>query len=496
MALNPRTWFRPKEEARDNYPYAFSQWIDDSYLSFNGTTYPIFPSMSMSTREETIPHGWEGLINYAYRSNGVVFACELARIMLFSQARFQFQQMRNGQPGKLFGTAELSLLETPWPGGTTADLLAGMEQDSGMAGNAFVWRKDARTLERLRPDWVTIVAGSMNDPDVTAWDPGAEVLAYVYHPGGRGSRSDPVVIPADQVAHFAPIPDPLARWRGLSWLSPVMVEVMGDTAATRHKLSFFENGATANFALVSDITDVDKFDQWSKRMENMLNKTHVGASKAYKTLLLGAGVDPKTLGANMQQMEFAVTQGAGENRICMASGVPAIIAGGREGLQAATYSNFNQARRSFGDRTHWLWMNACGSLAKIINVPGGSRLWYDAEHIPFLREDSKDQAAVQLVDAQAIRLLVDAGFTADSVVAAIAARDVTQLVHTGLVSVQLLPPGETGAPPPPAPVSGMPAGRALAELIKTIDLAPETQAALDALTAEPNGNEPVTRPRQ
>jgi phage portal protein BeeE len=450
-------------EKRDNYPLSFQDWID--YFSFNGTTYPVTPSTTITGREEQIAPGYEGLVNYAYQSNGIVFASELARIMLFSQARFQWQQMANSKPGKLFGTPALAVLETPWPGGTTQDLLAGMIQDADLAGNSFTALARTRPgLVRLRPDWVTIIAGSRTDNEMSAWHPEAQVLGYLYHVGGRGSPEDPIVFLPEQVAHFAPIPDPLSPWRGLSWLNPVIAEVKADTSATRHKLSFFENGATVNLAIVTPAQDVEKFKQWVTAFKNQFEQNHRGALNAYKTLYLGAGADAKVVGANMQQMEFAETQAAGENRITMASGVPAIVAGASKGLDAGTYANFAQFRRTFGDRMHWLWGNACGSLQTIVPAPTGVRLWYDAEHIPFLREDSKDQAAVQLVQAQAIRFLVDAGYEPDPVVQAVTSGDFSVLTgaHTGLFSVQLQPAGAAaiGPPPPPAPVSGAPPGRA------------------------------------
>lgn len=36
-----------------------------------------------------------------YSSNSVVFACAMVRMLLFSEARFQFQHMRGGRPGDL-----------------------------------------------------------------------------------------------------------------------------------------------------------------------------------------------------------------------------------------------------------------------------------------------------------------------------------------------------------------------------------------------------------
>jgi hypothetical protein len=111
----------------------------------------------VQSREE-IGGDFRGYIDGIYKANGVVFACMLVRMLLFSEARFQFRQMSNGRPGDLFGTQALKRVEKPWRGGTTGDLLTRMIQDADLAGNAYT-RRTAAGVERLRPDWVTIILG-------------------------------------------------------------------------------------------------------------------------------------------------------------------------------------------------------------------------------------------------------------------------------------------------------------------------------------------------
>jgi hypothetical protein len=165
-------------------------------------------------------------------------------------------------------------------------------------------------------------------------------------------------------------------------------------------------------------------------------------------MYLGGGATPKVVGADMKQIDFKVVQGAGETRIAAAAGVPPVIVGLSEGLQAATYSNYGQARRRFADGTmRPLWRNLCGSLASIVAVPADAELWYDDRDIAFLREDEKDAAESQQTQASSIKTLVDAGYDADSVIDAVTAGDLGRLKgkHTGLYSVQLQPAGR--APP-------------------------------------------------
>jgi hypothetical protein len=88
-----------------------------------------------------------------------------------------------------------------------------------------------------------------------------------------------------------------------------------------------------------------------------------------------------------------------------------------------------------------LWRNVAGSLARIIPVPPGAELWYDARDIAFLREDAEVEAKIASTRAQAIRQLLDGGFTAESAIAAVTTGDFDALEHTGLLSVQLQEPG-------------------------------------------------------
>ena len=440
-----------RNEVDNQRALAFQEWVN--YFNFNGLNYPFIPSGTLGGKTEEIGSDFAGIIEGAYKANGIVFACMLTRLMVFSEARFQFRQIRNGRPGNLFGTPALKPLETPWMNATTGDLLTRMIQDADLAGNFF--GVDASTLSRLRPDrtrapqlsgirrmrpdWVTIVSGSETDPQHPADALDAEIIAYFYHPNGISNDSDPIILRPDQVAHFAPIPDPAAHWRGMSWLTPVLREVMGDQAANTHKLRFFENGATPNLVVtVSDKVREDAFERWVSKME----KQHAGLANAYKTLYLGGGADAKVVGADLKQIEFAETQSAGEVRIAAAAGVPPVIAGLAKGLESSTYSNYSQARRRFADGTmRPLWRNAAGSLASIVKVPTDSELWYDDRDIAFLREDEADAANIQQTQSISIKTLIDAGYTPESVVKAIQSGDFSQLAHSGLVSVQLFEPG-------------------------------------------------------
>jgi phage portal protein BeeE len=415
-------------------------------LTFGGTggtfRLPSFWANEGAEDQESLPCNFEGYSSGAYKSSGPVFACMLVRQLVFSEARFQFQRMVGGRPADLFGTPGLSLLERPWPNGTTGDLLSRMEQDGSLAGNFFatvVNDKYGQRIRRLRPDWVTIVTGSASG-DPAALD--ARVVGYLYHPKGNVDPSNTTLLSTDKVAHWSPIPDPDAQWRGMSWLTPVIREIKGDLAASEHKLKYFKNGATGGIAISYDASVTPASIE---RFAELFKQTHAGTDNAYKTYHFGGGADVTTIGADLKQLDFKVTQGAGETRIAAASGVGAVIAQLSEGLQGSSLNagNFNAAKRRFTDGTmRPLWRSASSALETLIVPPSGSRLWYDTRDVAFLQEDQKDEAEIQSANAATIRALVDAGYQPDAVVQAVMANDLRSLIgaHTGLYSVQLQSP--------------------------------------------------------
>ena len=385
---------------------------------------------------ETLDLDFRDYAENGYASSGIIYSLVLARLALFSQAEIKFQNLTTR---RLFGTPALSLLEQPWPGGTTSDLLARMEQDVSLAGNAYVYRTRDR-LVRLRPDWVEIAHAEWRD------DEGFEhydVIGYTYREDGY---DDPVFLPVEDVAHWTPIPDPLARYRGMSWVTPVVREVQADKQMTDYRSAFFKNAATPNLLIkyqqrLSPATVDAIRTRWQAR--------YSGASAAGATVVLDEGADVSVVGQSMEQMTFAAVQAAGEARMASAAGVPPIVAGLQAGLDAATYSNYGMALRAFANSTMThLWTSAVASLAKLVDVPTGSRLWFDTSAIPALQDAETERATAAHVYAQAASVLITAGYEPVSVQDALIAGDMNLLTHSGLVSVQLQNPGQAPAMAP------------------------------------------------
>lgn len=455
--LRTLTTAEESERSLDQYAQLVAQYGGFNYL-LSGQQ----PQGPPGVPSESPPSDFEGMVRSVYQRNGVVAACFAARMGLISEARFKWRVLSDRS---LFGNEGLAPLERPTVNESTGDILARFEQDASLAGNGYRVRI-GRQLHRVRPDWMFIILGSnMADPDGLAYDsaeaPDSTVVGYAYWPKGKAGKYEPKVFLPSEVAHYAPEPDPLARFRGTSWLTQVLREIDTDRQLTEHKAGFLERGATPSFAIKypPELTKGEGGKEKADQLIDLFREKHEGVGNSWKALHLFGGADPISIGSNFRDLDYKAVQGAGETRIASRARVPAAVLGISEGLQGSALNagNFGQARRQFGEQYAYpSWRLMCEALAPLMAVPSGSELWYDTTDVAFLHEDAKDAADVNFTQAQSIRQLVEAGFEVDAAVAAITGGDLSLLTgkHTGLVSVQLQAPGaSTTTPSAPAPSS-------------------------------------------
>lgn len=366
-----------------------------------------------------------------FPGNSVAFACIDRRMSVFGEATFKWRDLDDKH---LYGTTELAKLETPWPGGTAQDLLNRAEQDASLAGNAFI-RDCGNRLERLRPDWVTIVSRINFDE---RGDEVREAIGIVFDPQGEDGDRSPAFYPMSEVAHWAPIPDPLANFRGMSWLTPVVRELTGDARMTEYREKFFTNAATPN--LVIRYTQ-KMAPERMERLRTAIDARHGGAENAFGTLVLDEGADLTIVGQDMVGSAFSALQAASETRVCMAAGVPAVVAGARQGLEASAIGEYQIALRAFADlKIRPNWRGLCGKLQKLVNVPARAQLWYDTQDVSALQQGEQDMATTTQIQASTIVQLRMQGFTADSAVAAVVSGDMSLLkADPNTMSVQVQP---------------------------------------------------------
>lgn len=455
-----------RRPGRTEQRYALDTWLTDYLIpamgqfAYGGATYPYGVQQTYTgTKIQEIAASLPGY-TAALRRCPPAFAAQMVRALVLSQTRFVFRNLPStSTPRRIFGTRELAPIEKPWTNATTGELVTRMEWHAGCAGNAYVYRQPSR-LRVLRPDWVGILYGSQLEPDDPAHALDGDLLAYVYQQGGiyaANSRRVYTLLP-DEVAHWSPLPDPECAGIGMSWITPAIREIQGDMAATDHKLAFFRHGATPNMVVKGiPAASQEQFDAIVEQLEG----SHAGVRNAYRTLYLTAGADVTVVGADLKQLDFKAVQGAGETRIAMLSRVHPVILAIAEGLagSALNAGNFGMARRIWADA--WIYptlQDLARALSSLVKVPSDAELWYDPADMPILREDAKDAAEIEQIKASTIVALVNGGFTAESVKAAVMGQNMALLQHSGLLSVQLQPPGASitpnGKPALPAAAGG------------------------------------------
>jgi phage portal protein BeeE len=386
----------------------------------------------------------------AFAGNAIVFGAFLARMSLFCEVSFKIQAKDDKH---LFGNQTLAKLEEPWPGGTSGDLLARMEQDAGLVGNSYTWDAPGEDrLVRLRPDWTTIVSELVSVPGggqyrrkVGYWvEPPKSVLGQ-----GRGQ-----FYPADEVVHWAPIPDPSADFRGMSWLTPVYRDIIGDDGLSQYKIKYLENNASPNLLIkYAQKLQPGTVDSIRERMQ----ARYGGVANAFKTLVLDQGADATVIGNSLAQMDFSAVSAVGTDRILAAAGVPGILMG-LVSLQGAGRS-YGEVIQQFANM--WArpqWRSACGALSQLLDIPAGNRLWYDTSDIAALQDSETARAQSALVRAQALLAVRQAGYDPQSAIAFVDSGDVGQLkvaptpapLPAGNVQ-HLLPQAQPGATADPLP---------------------------------------------
>lgn len=440
--LEPLT--RRANHGSDEQRFSFN----DLYFSFQGHQH--LTGQMAGSRPDLPDSTFQSYIDVVYRRNGVVAAAVVTRALLMSQLQFvwRYDRFAGDRAGELFVNRNLRVLDRPGTA-TRSALLFAAEVDASFSGSAYFVR-DGQRIRRLQPDHVSFLLGSDSDPE---WDGSdairlphdAEVRALVYHPhrSPHGLGRDVEFFLPGEYACWSPEPDPIHWWRGSSWVTSVMREIVADDQATDHQSKFFERAATPNVVVMMDPS---KTPDEVKEFADLFNSKFSGSQNAYKNWFLGGGTDVKVIGSTLDSLNLKDLTGGFENRVAIRSRIPAVILGAREGLSGSSLNqgNYASARRLLADG--WFAptsQSLCQALEAIVPPPRNAELWYDRSEVLFLQEDHLDAAQIAATQANAIRQLIDGGYEPASVAVAVSTGDMLKLEHTGNLSVQLQPPGTT-----------------------------------------------------
>lgn len=427
----------PQSEARSSWPqtYSFQNFVD--WFTFQSKQYGIPGSGPLH-----VGNGFQSYIDAIHRRNPVISAAAVSRALLISQLRFTWRRNAlSDNPGSTFGNQDLALLERPGSMKRSA-FLASMEMHASYSGTAFPVRKNGK-LYLLRPDWVTVVLGSNNEPETELALPpsDAEVTAIVYQPEHGGRKGRPEAFLPGEFAIWTPEPDPIYWWRGVSWVTALIKELSIDGQVTEHQSKFFEHAATPNLVFVMS---PEKTAEQVQAYADVLNERHSGAMNSHKNMFLGGGADVKVVGSDLDKLALKDISGGFETRVAARSMVPATVLSIREGMQGSALNsgNYSQTRRQWADK--WFSPTAdglCEALEDVTDRPFDADLSWLRSMVTFLQEDEQDAADIRQKNAVTLRQLVEAGYDPTTARDYVQTDDLGKLTHTGNVSVQLQPPG-------------------------------------------------------
>jgi len=425
---------------RSSPPKVESRYTVDEYLTmaFNGNNYIVGASGS---KPDDVDTGFVSYVQRVHDRHGVVAAAVVTRALLLSQVRFKWRR----PDGSLYGNRDLAPLERPGSY-TRPDFLSRLEHDVSYSGTALVGRRGGE-LFRLAPHKTTYILGSDSDLDwqgdtlIPPFD--TKVVGLSYNPGtSHGVQGNIETFFPGEFAVWAPNPDPVYFWRGTSWISSVMREILLDGQVTDHESKFFEKAATPGLVFMMDPS---RTPDEIKAYQEVVDRKFAGNQNSYNNMFLGGATDVKVVGSALNDLGLGELQGTFENRVAVRSRIPAVVLGTKEALSGSSLNagNYSAARRMLADGWFTPTVDGlCAALEPLVSVPSdGSELGFDPSRCLFLQEDQLDAAQITQTNSIAMRQLVEAGFEPVSVIAAVTTGDMTKLVHTGNVSVQLQPPG-------------------------------------------------------
>jgi HK97 family phage portal protein len=320
------------------------------------------------------------LRDQGYNQSATVYGCVQARAKAVSAATLRvYRDEGGGQRAEVDNHPLRELLLRPNPYMSEAEFLLMTSTFMDVAGFAIIEKvrsTNGRVVElwHLRPDWAKPIMRDQAAPD---WE---------YRIPGRGA----VTIAADDVLVITGTPSATMSPTGLSPISVALRELGIENSATDFLKLFFDNGAAPRYALVSPtaITDQAKADAIKERWA----QSYGGFQNWVNVALLHSGLDLRQVGFDMNEMAYPELRRLTEARICTAFGVPAILIGAQVGLDASTYSNFEEARRTFYEDTVGpLWARIDGAITRDLlpefGAERGISVEFDTSNIPALRDD-------------------------------------------------------------------------------------------------------------
>tara|TARA_R100001440_G_scaffold37494_2_gene56816 strand:- start:9651 stop:12899 length:3249 start_codon:yes stop_codon:yes gene_type:complete len=183
-------------------------------------------------------------------------------------------------------------------------------------------------------------------PDMVEVKGNNEQLITSYEYKQKGNT---LVIPPEDIIHLRERIDPRNHRRGLAPLRSVMVEVLGDAAASQMGAALVKNTGVPS-VVISPKNDLSMTSDEAENIAEVFGRRFGGENRGRPLVISGGEVDIQTLSFSPKDLEIGKLRYINEERISAVLGVPAILAGLGSGLERATYSNVRELREFFTEQ--------------------------------------------------------------------------------------------------------------------------------------------------
>ena len=162
-------------------------------------------------------------------------------------------------------------------------------------------------------------------------------------------KGNTLEIPTEDMIHLRERIDPRNHRRGLSPLRSVMVEILGDAAASQMAAALVKNTGVPS-VVISPKNDLAMTSDEAENIAEVFGRRFGGENRGRPLVISGGEVDIQTLSFSPKDLEIGKLRYINEERISAVLGVPAILGGLGSGLERATFSNVKELREFFTEQ--------------------------------------------------------------------------------------------------------------------------------------------------
>lgn len=251
-----------------------------------------------------------------------------------------------------------------------------------VAGNIFIYKNRDGALDGLptqllsiRPDRVSIVPQ------------GDSKIGFVYDPRGDGKTVFPIV--AEDMIHIKR-PNPEDPLEGMGYgISPMAAAAeVGDVdnMVTAFLNRFWKTGVSPMIAIEFDIPlDAEDTARYRQQITEIYGR---GAEGWVRPFITDKGGKIRPLTPAFKDMDFINLDARNETRVLSVYGVPGMLVGAFSGLNRATFSNFEQATRTFWQDTMWPELMIVEvDLRDHLRTADGGFVAFDTSRVPSLQRN-------------------------------------------------------------------------------------------------------------